>query len=373
MTRYDSRFIGRSVAAFAVLASISGVAGSAQATTAGTDGAAVCHLPEEGPLSTEDLPTGSSVLDCGAIGRIVTYDGTGVTVPEPGTTVSVDTLATDGDTHGFALEVATDGKVSYVLTDAGADSSTAGTDVPDHLTNPTHTAADLSEEADSVDADAPDAVAEGDAELAEVDALAAPGACSDGSYSTADRKEYGTYQWYIGDGGMPGALSRTDAKWAFWDAIDNITGSYNNCGYADQVGAKHNYLGTTSREADINSSSQCTSRDGVSTWDAGNLKSGTVATTCSWTFPMPGVKNDLLEADVRYNTTDYDFTNKPTSTCSNKYDIRSVGTHEAGHVFGLGHVGSGHQNLTMYTNSFTCTTKARTLGKGDVLALRSIY
>ncbi|WP_370880927.1 hypothetical protein [Streptomyces africanus] len=39
----------------------------------------------------------------------------------------------------------------------------------------------------------------------------------------------------------------------------------------------------------------------------------------------------------------------------------------------MGHVGSGHENLTMYTNSSTCNTKARTLGKGDVLALRSIY
>jgi hypothetical protein len=95
--------------------------------------------------------------------------------------------------------------------------------------------------------------------------------------------------------------------------------------------------------------------------------------TCSWTWPAPGVKNDLREADVRFNTRDHDFTNKPTSRCSNKYDIRSVGTHEAGHVFGLGHVGSGHENLTMYTNSFTCIPKARTLGKGDVLALRSIY
>lgn len=373
MARRDSNFIGRTVVAFAVLASVPGFVGNAQATTQGTEGTAVCHLPEQGSLSTQDLPAGSSVLACGAVGRVVTYDGTGVTVPEPGTTVSVDVLATDGESHGFSLEVATDGKVSYALTDVGADASTAGTDVPDHLTNPTHTAADLSEEADSVDADAPDAVPQGEAELAEVDTAAAAGACSDGTYKTADRKEYGTYQWYIGDGGMPGGLSRTDAKWAFWDAIDNITDSYNNCGYTDQVGAKHNYLGTTSREADVNSSSHCTSRDGVSTWDAGNLQSTTVAITCAWTFPTPGIKNDLLEADVRYNTTDHDFTNKPTSSCSGKFDVRAVGTHEAGHVFGLGHVGSGHENLTMYTSSFPCTTKARTLGKGDVLALRSIY
>ncbi|MBT2401989.1 matrixin family metalloprotease [Streptomyces sp. ISL-100] len=94
---------------------------------------------------------------------------------------------------------------------------------------------------------------------------------------------------------------------------------------------------------------------------------------CTWSWSSPGIKNDLREADVRFNTTDFDFTNNPTSSCRNKDDIRSVGTHEAGHVFGMGHVATGHSNLTMYTNSFTCSTKARTLGKGDVLGLRSIY
>ncbi|MGW0477395.1 hypothetical protein [Streptomyces coeruleorubidus] len=55
---------------------------------------------------------------------------------------------------------------------------------------------------------------------------------------------------------MPGGLSRTDAMWAFCDAIDNITDSRNNCGYGDSVGAKANLLSKTSYEADINSSSQ---------------------------------------------------------------------------------------------------------------------
>ncbi|GLF95167.1 matrixin family metalloprotease [Streptomyces yaizuensis] len=98
---------------------------------------------------------------------------------------------------------------------------------------------------------------------------------------------------------------------------------------------------------------------------------------CGDLHPQAGViavdADDLREADVRYNTADSLFTDRPTGSCRNRYDIRSVGTHEAGHVFGLGHVGAGHENLTMYTNSFLCTTKARTLGKGDVLALRSIY
>lgn len=201
-----------------------------------------------------------------------------------------------------------------------------------------------------------------------------PSACSDGTYATKDQKEYGTYNWYIGDGGLPAGLSKNDALWSFYETLDNITESNNNCGYSDQVGAhKANFLDYTSYEADVNSSNQCTSRDGLSTWDAGNLASGTVAITCSWTWPTPGVKNDLREADVRFNTTDYDFTNKPTASCSNKYDVRSVGTHEAGHVFGLKDICGAHDNLTMYGSSILCSTRARTLAKGDVLGLRSIY
>ncbi|MHA5054302.1 DUF6281 family protein [Streptomyces sp. SD15] len=108
---------------------------------------------------------------------------------------------------------------------------------------------------------------------------------------------------YIGDGGLPGNLSKNDALWAFHEALDNITESNNNCG----------------------------------------------------------------------NTYDHDFTNKPTADCSNEIDIRSVGTHEAGHLFGLKDIAGAHDDLTMFGSSILCSTRARTLGKGDVLGLRSIY
>ncbi|WP_406401791.1 peptidase M10 [Streptomyces uncialis] len=350
--------------AFALATSLSAVGSAANAAVPGP---AVCELVE-GELTIYDLPAGSSVILCGAVGRVVTHDGTGVTVPEPGMAVTIDMLTTDGASHGFTVEVGTDGTVSYDLGDAVIDASTDGNDRPGSASPDPATG--VPAEPDTIVE--PTDTAEG-AEVADVDAAAAPSACSDGAYSTADRKEYGTYTWYVGDGGMPGGLSRDNAKWAFMDAINNITDSYNNCGYSDTVGAKQNYLADTSREAGINNSGRCTGQDELSVWDAGDLKNGVVATTCSYTWAMPGVKNDLREADVRFNTHDYDFTNKPTSRCSNEYGLRSVGTHEAGHVFGLGHVGSGHSNLTMYTNSFTCKTIARTLGKGDVLALRSIY
>lgn len=291
-----------------------------------------CRLPA-GALSARQLPSGASVTACNAVGRVVVRDGVGLTVPRPGEAAGTEALRADGTNAGFQIEVSRDGRISYP-------------EPEEHR---------------------------GSAGTAAAVVAASPGACSDDAYSTNDLKEYGTYNWYIGDGGMPGALSRDDARAAFADAINNITGSYNNCGYSDTVDAKSAYQGTTTYESDMSSTGSCTDRDGKSTWDAGNLESGTVAQTCWWSTPTPGVKNDLVEADVRFNTTDYDFTNNPTSSCSNKYDIRSVGTHEAGHVFGMGHVGSGHSELTMYTNSFTCTTKARTLGKGDVAGLRSIY
>lgn len=100
-------------------------------------GAAVCELGE-GDLTISDLPAGSSVIKCDAVGRVVTYDDTGLTVPEPGTAVSTDAPATGGGTHGFTMEVASD------------------------------------------------AAAEG-AEVADTDALSSTGACSDGASATADR------------------------------------------------------------------------------------------------------------------------------------------------------------------------------------------
>ncbi|MFF5722515.1 matrixin family metalloprotease [[Kitasatospora] papulosa] len=372
MARNNWRLAVRGIAAFALAASVSFVGGGAYADGGGLDGPQVCP-PATGDLTVSTLPAGTSVISCPVVGRVVTFGGTGVTVPEPNTAVGVDTLTTDGESMGFSLEVSADGVVSYNLSDSSPDAPTGGIDAADSLGNPSTTTDDVTDEPESVDPDALDSSSGVEPEIPDLDSTSATGACSDGAYSTNDLKEYGTYNWYIGDGGMPGGLSRGSAQAAFADAINNITGSYNNCGYGDSVSASSHYSGTTTYEADINSSSSCTARDGKSTWDAGNLKSGVVATTCWWSWPTPGVKNDLREADVRFNTTDYDFTNSPTSSCSNLYDIRSVGTHEAGHVFGMGHVSSAHSNLTMTTNSIRCSTIARTLGKGDVLGLRSIY
>ncbi|MFI5872746.1 matrixin family metalloprotease [Streptomyces sp. NPDC051445] len=339
--RRGRELVGRVITAFLVTVSLSVVC-------VGEGARRPACASARGELTVADLPAGSSVLDCLAVGRVVTHAGAGVAVPEPGTTVSVDALTADGSAHGFTLKVAADGTVSYAFE---AD-DTDHTDRADHAGG-THPA-DRAEAAARARADAP-----------------AP--CADGAYSTAGRKVYGTYKWFIGDDPLPGHLSREEARRAFEDAIATITTSRNDCGYDDTVRAKARYLSTTGNEAGIDQEARCTHRDGLSVWDAGDIGSEVVATTCSWSRPMRGHPEQLLEADVRFNTQDFPFTNRPSGGCTHAYDIRSVATHEAGHVFGLGHSGAGHENLTMYANSFACSTDARTLGKGDVLGLRSLY
>ncbi|WP_234360452.1 matrixin family metalloprotease [Streptomyces sp. DSM 15324] len=340
-------------AALALLAS-----GAGTHPRAGHPGHACVLAP--GELTVDDLPAGSSATRCGAVGRLVTHGGAGLTVPEPGTEVSVDSLTADGSSRGFTLAVAADGTVSYGYDD-GEDGGTGG--------HPADGEGDRSH-AGARHRPSPKGARPPRLTGSRADA---PAPCADTAYSVADRKEYGTYEWFIGDGPQPGDLPRRQVRQAFEDGITAIIRGRNACGLADTISARARFLAATGHEAGIDQMARCTFRDGMNVWDAGDLSSDSVATTCSWSRPVSRGPDRLIEADVRFNIHDYTFTDDPTEACEDAYDIRSVATHEAGHVFGLGHVGQGHENLTMFPSSFSCSTTARTLGKGDVLGLRSIY
>lgn len=329
----------------AVAASLLLLTQSQVAVAAASEGASCPAVSDTAELTVAEVPEGTSATGCDLVGQVVRVDGVGVVIPRPGVGVAVSAVTVDGSAPELTVEVSESGVISYGSEHA-EDAST--TDEPP-----------AGEQPPATDESSTEAAA------------AALGQCEDYSYDTKSYVEWGTYNWYVGDGGMPGALTKSEAATAFADAINNITGSYNTCGLDDEVGASASYKGTHTYESDVDSNGNCTDYDDVSTWDAGNLDTGTLAITCAWYWP---VTFDLFEADVRYNTNDYDFTNNVTSSCSDKYDLRGVGTHEAGHVFGLDHVeGSSHSNLTMYPKLGECTEKWRTLGYGDVRGLRSLY
>jgi hypothetical protein len=314
---------GRMAAAVSIVGLVLVATGSPPASAVGGCGG----FPGSGSLSLTQVQSGgTNVVDCGLVGRVIYSGSAGLTIPGAGEVVGVDRMLVGGGVAEFRVSVSPDGVLSY--TSGEADTTTK----------------------------------------------AAPGACQDDAYSAADRKEYGTYNWYMGDGTMPGGMSRADAQAAYADAINNVTGSNNDCGVGDLVGAQASYKGYTTKETDMNADGHCTDRDHTSTWDAGTLPDGTLAQGCYYaSWSIPGVKNDLAEADVRYNTTEYAWVNTIGEFCYRQWDIRGVGTHEAGHIFGLNDLSSAHSNLTMYGVTDPCEKKKRTLGYGDMKGLWSIY
>jgi hypothetical protein len=114
----------------------------------------------------------------------------------------------------------------------------------------------------------------------------------------------------------------------------------------------------------------CNARDTYNVRDFGDLPTGVLAQVCYWYIL---VTNEIVEADMRFNT-DYSWIRLP-ATCSNRWDVEAVATHEWGHVFGQGHVSEAeHGNLTMstYING-ACRQDERTLGRGDFLGLVNRY
>ena len=79
--------------------------------------------------------------------------------------------------------------------------------------------------------------------------------------------------------------------------------------------------------------------------------------------------NGLLHrTDTRFSDK-YKWT---TTGAKGAYDYRAVATHEFGHAIGLGDLHFS-PNLTMYYAGQVGATAASTLGRGDVLGLRTLY
>jgi hypothetical protein len=205
-----------------------------------------CNVPS-GELDTSELPEGTDVEQCDLVGRVIVDDGVALGVPEPGNVVVSEEMFVDG-AELFQITVEANGEIEY-STDGDSEAALGGSG---YVGTPE---------------------------------------CGQSAYDLNDLKEYGTYNFYVGDGSFPAALSRSDFRDNVVDAVNNITGAYNNCGRGDSVSASASYQGYTTYESDFTNSGGSTTcgdgsldnRDGVSTWDAGNLDK-----SASGKFRSPG-------------------------------------------------------------------------------------
>jgi hypothetical protein len=190
-----------------------------------------------------------------------------------------------------------------------------------------------------------------------------PPPCSDAAYNLFGARQASTYEWSFKKSSTPAGLSRSGVAEILQKSFGNITGEHNDCGRADHVSATSQYVGTTSRAPN------CSSRDGHNVVGFSSLPSGVLAVTCYW---IKGGK--IVEADMRITTRESWALSM--ATCHGDMPLlESTITHEAGHVFGLDHVGERrHGRLTM--SPFLdgpCNNNEATLGLGDMLGLEALY
>ena len=190
-----------------------------------------------------------------------------------------------------------------------------------------------------------------------------PPPCQDRAFNTLGGKQKTTYKWSFRQTSTPSGLGRSAVAAVLNKAFNNVTGENNDCGRADTVSATSHYLGTTSL------SPNCSNRDGHNVIGFAKLDPGTLAVTCYW---INGGK--IVEADMQITTRESWALS--LATChGNMPMLEATITHEAGHVFGLDHVGENrHGRLTMspYIDG-PCENNESTLGLGDMLGLESLY
>jgi len=305
--------------------------------------AASC-APTSDPLSDEEAMAGAQGLSVRP-GDPYAEHGVTVTVPDAGRGIYAEIMYEDGSIGSVHLRTMADGSVYRLPDDA---------DDPD---------VSIGDEDDD-----PEVVAEA---AGEASASGSPGPCSDRARKVLGYRWTHAFSWSFQSGTTPSDNSIANVEAKLKKAATNITASRNSCGMSDTVSAKNTYAGRTTRSAQIGSDASCKSNpDGHNTVSFGALPTGILGLTCVW-YDGEG---HALEADMRLTTKRKWYANKPTS-CSGRFSVEGVATHEFGHVFGLGHVSeSSHGNLTMSTAiNGTCENAESTLGKGDVLALRALY
>jgi len=333
---------------------------------------AVACAPGAGEVGgpDEDTGRGEHRLEVRPGDRVVVR-GVGVLAPQPDAGVWAEVIHDDGSTA--TLHLRTDARGVVYLVDDDVDEAELAEDATEEEAAAEEAAAE--EATDDGAEEAVDGAAATDDEIASEEAgeASAPGAtkpCKDRARNGLPYAWTEPYRWKLHAASVPSSMSKDGVERKLRRAANNITSSRNSCGLADQVSARNEYLGRTAKRTNVRADGTCTQTDGMNTVGFGDLPKGVLGVACTWY--SNGV---ALESDVRFNKVDHRWYATRPSSCSGRYSLEAVATHEMGHVFGLGHVGEGsHGNLTMSPSiNGACQNAEATLGRGDVIGLRARY
>ncbi|QSB23645.1 matrixin family metalloprotease [Curtobacterium sp. 24E2] len=171
-----------------------------------------------------------------------------------------------------------------------------------------------------------------------------------------------TVKWYYNESGQKSSY----AKDALRKAANTWTGTITSCGRTVTSSARNSYVRLATQAPGLTDKGGCAASNGYSVVGWGKLPSGTLGVTCVW-YDGNGIAK---ESDQRYATS-YNWSS--TATCSGtRFDTQAVATHEWGHLYGLGHVQTGTDQVMEPSGGY-CDTGSRTLGFGDMTGIAAIY
>lgn len=199
--------------------------------------------------------------------------------------------------------------------------------------------------------------------------LGYPDPCTDDRFDVGLPRVRPSTTWYLNTRSIPSHLSKRDVVGALKRAINTLKGSGNNCGLPDRVDIRHSYGGKTRGSAsmcrgkvDDQSVVQFTREISTSGRNCTSLSSG-----------RKYASDSDIWLDSKGLTTDPLVNRCDDGGTEAIHDLEGVILHELMHAAGVDHVPGPGSLLTMNEGQANCSSTQRTLGLGDVLALRRLY
>ena len=314
---------------------------SAHAEDAALANAPLCSAPDPSTVIVDpDVVDGLDLDTCDVVGVTVEADSVGVTVPEAGMTVTAVGEVDGGDASYLEVDVDDSGEVSVSTTE------------------PEMEYAEILPDGSFVELNAEQATAAA--------AAAAYSRCNDYSYSLLSGNWRPGTLYLNSNERLPGNVSKSTFEAMTVASLNVWKRGTNSCGLSRSLNVPGAIsYGNWTFDANINGDNTCAAPDSRNVIDFGSLSGNLLGIACTWY--SGGVPT---YADVRFDTSNRSWVTSTTGCAGDKYDLRSVVTHELGHVLGLGHATEyGGNDLTMSPNLTPCNAASRSLGAGDLAGL----